>query len=82
MPEPEHTAARDCKKRLQEIILAARRKGFSRIAVAYPMLEALSNINRQIYSEYLPSARAEREAQDDTEKLLTALNKAHRATLH
>jgi hypothetical protein len=30
------------------------------------MLEALSNINRQIYSEYLPSARAEREAQDDT----------------
>jgi hypothetical protein len=76
MAEPDQTAARDCKKRLQEIILATRRKGFNWTATAYAMLGALSNINRQMYREYLPPESAEREADDCTEKRLIALKQA------
>jgi hypothetical protein len=81
--EPDRAAAaRDCKKRLQEIILDTKRKGFSRTATAYGMVEAISNINMQGYREFLPPERAQRETDELTELLLIDLKKARPATVH
>jgi hypothetical protein len=76
MQEHEQTAARDCKKRLQEIILATRREGFSLTAIAYAMTAPISQINTRMYREFLPAERAKREADELTELLFMALDKA------
>lgn len=78
MREPDRAAARDCKERVQQMLMGARLKGFSTTAMAYSMMGALSNIRSQGAFKKLPRKRAEREANDYIKGLVMALNNARR----
>jgi hypothetical protein len=83
MTADSRTAARDCKERVQSILLSMRLKGFSTTALAWAMLGALSNINSQIlHTQIRNHKRAQREAQKFTENLIMALNRARRTVLN
>ena len=83
MSADSRAAARDCKERVEGILLAMRRKGFSTTALAWAMLGALSNINTQITHARIRSPkRAQREADKFTENLIMAMNKARRTVVN
>ncbi len=83
MTAESRTAARECKERVQGILLAMRLKGFSTTALAWAMLGALSNINMQITHARIPNPRrAQCEADKFTENLIMALNKARQTVLN
>ena len=83
MTAESRTAARDCKERIQGILLAMRLKGFSTTALAWAMLGALSNINTQTtHARIRNPKRAQREADKFTENLIIAMNKARRTVVN
>ena len=82
MTEADRRAARDCKERVQQMLMGARLKGFSTIAMAYSMIAVLTKIHSEGAYRHLPRKQAEREANDYTKGLLMALNNARRATVH
>jgi hypothetical protein len=83
MTADSRAAARDCKERVQSILLSMRLKGFSTTALAWAMLGALSNINSQIMHTHIRNRkRAKREAEKFTADLIMALNNARRTVLN
>jgi hypothetical protein len=74
-PEFQRAAARDCKERLQAIILDTRRKGFSETAIDYAVLGPLSKSHAQVFRTSLSPERAEEEAGEVREILFAALKK-------
>jgi hypothetical protein len=83
MTADSRTAARECKERVQGILLAMTLKGFSTTALAWAMLGVLSNITTQIIHARIPNAkRAQREADKFTENLIMALNRARQTVLN
>jgi hypothetical protein len=82
MPEDDREAARDCKGRVQQMLTGVRLKGFTTNALAWTMLGALSNMNRQMVSANLPPKRAKREADEYMKHLIMALNHARRTTVN
>jgi hypothetical protein len=90
LPQGARATAQDCQERVQAILAETRREGFSTTALAWSMLGAISNIQRQILLAQMPARPARRKADKIMENMIMALKKAggtvpqkaRRATLH
>ena len=81
-PADDREAARNCKQRVQQMLIGTKLRGFSMTAMAWSMLGALSNMNRQMAFANLPPKRAKREADEYMKDLIMALNHARRTTVN
>jgi hypothetical protein len=80
--ETDRAAARDCQKRVQEMLTGSKLKGFSTSAIAWAMVGALSSINRHMAFANVSPKHAKREADEYTAQLIKLLNHARRATVN